>query len=232
MKHVSLLLLLNLMACEAFKPRGNIVDTGMSGPSGYEPDSNEDTESEEDTDSGEIQDTDTEEEVDPDALDCTAAPSSQDSLPQLECASGRLWDGDQLDDTTAGGFNFFTKAHYESREWYCETNFNGEYEGPERSYVFLHPGAGNCVIDLETRCADFDLIAIRMDVENDGCPEPNAYIGGADPCKMEATRGLGRDESLLLYENTASTGAVVPYIIIVEAPEPTEEWFRLTVECD
>ena len=233
MRYLSFLITINTMvACEAFKPQTGVVDTATTGPNGYEPSSEPTSEPSSQPSNEPTNEPDSADTSDPDALDCEAEPTTEDSLPQIECASGRLWDGDELDETTVGGFNYFTKEHYASREWYCDTSFNGDYEGPERSYVFLHPGTGDCIIDLETRCADFDLIAIRVDVEANGCPAPEAYIGGANPCEMEATAGLGRDESLTLYENTTTTGAVVPYIIIVEAPNPTEEWFRLTVECD
>ena len=36
-------------------------------------------------------------------------------LPEFQCASGRLFDGDVVDATTSGATNYFTRAHYSFR---------------------------------------------------------------------------------------------------------------------
>ena len=221
-----------MTACEAFKVGSSPIDTAAVGPVAVEPGdepSSEPSEPGDEPSNEPSDDTDTEDTVDPNELDCKEDPVYNGTLPELPCVGGYIWEGETVDGSTTGETNYFTKAHYSSREWYCEVDFDGNYDSVERSFIFLHPGTGFCYAELETRCGDFDLIGLRYDVEQNGCPIPDQTMPGANPCEMSATRGLGRTEDLTMYENI---NAQVPYLIIVDAPNPTDEWFRLSVTCD
>ena len=224
-------IVLFVTACEAFKNQGPTIDTAAVGPTPEEPSSepSEETDTDEtdtDTDTQDTEETDT---SDPNELDCKWDPVYNGVLSNLPCVGGYIWEGETVDGSTTGESNYFTKDHYSSREWYCETSFDGEYESSERTFIFLHPGTGFCYAELETRCGDFDLIGLRYDVEANGCPVPDQSMPGADPCQMSATRGLGRTEELTLYENSSLQ---IPYLLIIDAPNATDEWFRFTVTCD
>ena len=222
-----------LTACEAFKGQQDVVDTAAIGPTAVEP-----AEEPSDEPSGEpsgepsnepSSETDTEDTVDPNELDCKWDPVYTNDLPEFQCASARLFDGDVFDATTSGATNYFTKDHYNSREWGCDASFDGNYDSPEHSFIFVHPAQGFCNIEVETRCGDFDLLAFPYNVEADGCPIAGNPLPQEYSCEMSSKRGTGRTESLTLYENSTEEKL---YLVIVDAPEPTEEWFRISVDCD
>jgi hypothetical protein len=226
------IIILCLTACEAFKGQGATIDTAAVGPTPEEPSSepSDDTDTDDtDTDDTDTEDTEETDTSDPNELDCKWDPEYNGTLSNYPCVGGYIWEGETVDGSTTDESNYFNKDHYSSREWYCETSFDGEYDSSERTFIFLHPGTGFCYAELETRCGDFDLIGLRYDVEANGCPVPDQSLPGADPCQMSATRGLGRTESLTLYENTTLQ---IPYLLIIDAPNLTEEWFRFTVTCD
>ena len=233
--HLMLLGCIALMVgCEAFKSQGSIIDTAGVGPTPVEPSgepSNESSDEPSDEPSNEpSSDTNTEDTSDPTALECKEDDGTVDTLPNIMCADGYIWEGETIDATTIGGSNYFTVEHYDTVGWYCEAFFEGDYDSNERAYIFLHPGSnGNavpCEVTLETRCGDFDLITLRHDTERDGCPEVDRPLSGSNPCDMSATVGLGRTESVELWESQQ-----VPYLIIVDSPNPIDEWFRLSVTC-
>ena len=85
-----------------------------------------------------------------------------------------------------------------------------------------------CDIEVETRCGDFDLIAFPYNVEADGCPVPDYPLYPQYSCEMSSKRGVGRTDKLKLYESSSEERL---YLVIVDAPDPTEEWFRLSVNC-
>lgn len=226
-------MLLGMTGCEAFKGQGSVIDTAAIGPTAQEP-SDEPSSEPSGEPSGEpsnepSSDTDTGEPIDPTELDCKADPVSTNDFPEYQCVSAMLFEGDEVDATTSGATNYFTKDHYNSREWGCDASFDGQYDSPEHSFIFVHPAQGFCNIELETRCDDFDLIAFPYNVEADGCPIAGNPLPQEYSCEMSSKRGTGRTDSLTLYENSVEEKL---YLVIVDAPTPTEEWFRLTVTCD
>ena len=92
--------------------------------------------------------------------------------------------------------------------------------------MFLHPGQDKyCSVSLETPCADLDLFALRHDVYTFGCPTTQT-LGVS--CEASVTNGPARDESIdYLYENNEQW-----YMIVVDAKNPQEDWFRLSVSCE
>ena len=221
-----------LTGCEAFKGGGSTIDTAAIGPTAVEPGdepSNEPSEPGDEPSSEPADETDTEDTVDPDELDCKWDPVYMNDLPEYQCASSRLFDGDVVDATTSGATNFFTTAHYDSESWGCSPGFDGDYASPEHSFIFLHPANGMyCDIEVETRCGDFDLIAFPYNVDADQCPVAGYPLYPQYSCEMSAKRGVGRTDSLKLYESSPEEKL---YLVVVDAPEPTEEWFRLSVNC-
>ena len=226
-------LLLMSAGCEAFKGQTSIIDTAAVGPTpvepGDEPSGEPSGEPGDEPSNEPSSDTDTEDTVDPNELDCKDDPVVTNELPELQCVSARLFDGDQIDATTSGAVNYFSKDHYNTREWGCDASFDGQYDSPEHAFIFVHPAQGFCNVELETRCGDFDLLAFPYNVEADGCPIAGDPLPQEYSCEMSSKRGTGRTESLTLYENSPEEKL---YLIIVDAPTPTEEWFRLTVDCD
>ena len=60
-------------------------------------------------------------------------------LPEYQCASGRLFDGDVVDATTSGATNYFTRAHYSSDEWGCDVDFDGDYSFTRTLFYLCTP---------------------------------------------------------------------------------------------
>ncbi len=221
-----------MTACEAFKVGSSPIDTGAVGPVAVEPGdepSNEPSEPGDEPSNEPSDDTDTEDSEDPNALDCKWDPVYMNDLPEYQCASGRLFDGDVVDATSSGATNFFTRAHYSSVEWGCDVEFDGDYASPEHSFILVHPANGMyCDIEVETRCGDFDLIAFPYNIEENDCPIPDYPLYPQYSCEMSSKRGVGRTDSLKLYESSSEERL---YLVIVDSPDPTEEWFRLSVNC-
>lgn len=221
-----------MTGCEAFKGGSSPVDTAAVGPTPVEPSdepAGEPSEPADEPSSEPADETDTEDTVDPNELDCKWDPVYFNELPEYQCVSARLFDGDVVDATTSGATNYFTTAHYSSDEWGCDVSFDGDYASPEHSFIFVHPANGMyCDIEVETRCGDFDLIAFPYNVEADGCPLPDYPLYPQYSCEMSSKRGIGRTDKLKLYESSADERL---YMVIVDSPDPTEEWFRLSVNC-
>ena len=105
-----------LTACEAFKGQESIIDTASVGPTSMEP-SGEPSEEPSDEPSDEpssepSDDTDTEDTSDSTALECSDDGGTTDTLTNIMCADGYIWEGETLDATTIGGTNYFTVDHY------------------------------------------------------------------------------------------------------------------------
>lgn len=231
MKKIYVLMMTTLMACEVFKTQGSTIDTSSTGPSGIdtdsEPDSNPDSQPEVDTGP----DTDTEDTSDPNAIDCAAVPQEGQfpNMTDFECGTSFIQDGVPVLGTTVGGVSYFDSTHYEESEWYCVTSARGDYDSLERVYMFTHPGEGHtCSVYLESPCADLDLFAVRYNPYTSTPPECPAPEQLSIQCEYSSNQGPGFDEEIpSLFENNQTM-----WMLIVDAPTPTDAWFRLTVECD
>jgi hypothetical protein len=219
-------------ACAAFKGQESTIDTAAVGPTAVEPGdepSSEPSEPGSEPSNEPADETDTQDTVDPNELDCKWDPIPTNDLPQYQCASGRLFDGDVVDATTEGATNYFTRSVYSGPDWGCSATWDGDYNSPEHAFIFVHPANNSsCEIELETRCGDFDLLAFKHNVEADECPIAGDPLWPSYTCEMSDKRGVGRTESLMLAESSFEEQI---YMIVVDAPEPTEEWFRLSVDC-
>ena len=72
------------------------------------------------------------------------------------------------------------------------------------------------------------VISIARNYRRDGCPLPDYPLYPQYSCEMSSKRGVGRTDKLKLYESSADERL---YMVIVDSPDPTEEWFRLSVNC-
>ena len=81
------------------------------------------------------------------------------TVPGIDsCVSDRLMCNRKVLHTTEGGTNNFNSTHYTN--WGCTNVPVGKYGGPERVYIFNHPGTGEVVIDLNSPCDDLNIIVV------------------------------------------------------------------------
>lgn len=218
--------------CEAFKVQDQgIMDTGMNIPN---PEPTNDPSNEPSSPTNEPNspsnepgsDTDT---SDPNAIDCSIVPTPEQYPNMFECATAMLQRDVPVLGTTQYGTDYFTDAHYADGEWTCVAIPRGDYSSTERVYLFTHPGQDKrCDLYLESPCGDLDLFAVRYNPYTHSpptCPDPNELNV---QCEVSTHAGPGFDEEIRnLYENNQNM-----YLVIVDAPSPTNAWFRLTATCN
>lgn len=226
-------LVILLCGCEAFKVGESIVDTGAVGPSAQQPDDEPGNEPS-DTNVGSPTDEpgnepDTVDTSDPNAIDCNAVPDPAlyPNMTDMECGTGFLQQNVPILSSTKYGTDYF--SNYEDTSWTCVAIPRGDYSSSERVYMFTHPGGDrNCTVYLESPCADLDLFALRYNPYSSTPPECPYADHLNIQCEVSTNAGPGFDEEIdYLYENNQTM-----YMIIVDAPAPTEAWFRLTATCE
>lgn len=153
-----------------------------------------------------------------DGFDC--AQSVQPIQPINECVTRNVTCGEQFIDTTAAGSSVMDAEEYTS--WYCAAFTDGDYSGAERIYYFTHPGDGTVTIELNSPCAELDLVVFQWEYwSSDGtCPNDGHSIAACDMAKG------GAGGTLDVWDNSDSH-----YMIIVDGPEPVEALFELDVTC-
>jgi hypothetical protein len=73
-----------------------------------------------------------------------------------------------------------------------------------------------------------DLFAVRYNPYTSTPPECPSPEQLSIQCEYSSNQGPGLDEDIpALFENNQTI-----WMLIVDAPTPTDAWFRLTVECD
>lgn len=152
------------------------------------------------------------------AFDCEQ--SVQPIVPTDACVTRNISCGDRFVDTTAEGSSVMDAEEYTS--WYCAAFTDGDYRGTERIYYFTHPGDGIATIELNSPCAELDLVVFQWEYwSSDGtCPNDGHSIAACDMAKG------GAGGSLDVWDNSDSH-----YMIIVDGPEPVEALFELDVTC-
>ena len=222
----TLVLCLTTIGCEAFKtPPDAYGPDDTTGEEGDETGTDTDPDTTPTDDTGDTTKTDDTGDTTQDDtgggggdLDCALRPPAP--VPLDECMTGEISCGDTLVATTMRGSDYFNfDDHYAS--WFCTPFPEGDYDGVERVYSFTHPGGGTYVsIDLESPCAELDLIVLKYPWERNECPTDGALIY---ECEWEDETG---DDSLLLYDSSEAH-----YYIIVEARNNDEAVFQLSVTC-
>ena len=155
---------------------------------------------------------------DTNSFDC--AQSVQPIPPPDDCVTRTISCGDQFVDTTVAGASVMDAEEYSA--WYCMVFPEGDYAGSERIYYFTHPGDGTVTVELNSPCAELDLVVLQWEYwATDGtCPNDGHSIAACDAAKG------GAGGSVEVWDNSDSN-----YMIIVDGPEPVEDIFELSLTC-
>lgn len=221
-----LVLLLGPVGCSMFTTPEPPSDTGRVPQVGEEADADTDADSDADADGDSDADTDADADADTDTdtdsdVDCAKPPKPKPPID--ECVSKEIECGQVLLDTTEGGTEILDAEGYQ--DWFCGTDvFYSDYDSPERIYNFEHPGDGSVTISLDTPCANLDLFAVMwVSWAEDGVCLQN---GSAGIYSCEHDTDNHDTAEITIWDNQVRN-----YFVIVDAPEPEEEPFQLTVTC-
>ncbi|MAA80157.1 MAG: hypothetical protein CL916_12965 [Deltaproteobacteria bacterium] len=137
-----------------------------------------------------------------------------------ECVTDFINCGDEIVMSTEGGTTYFNRDKYIG--WYSLPAHEEDYEGAERAFYFIHPGAGAAQFTLESPCENTDLLYFRL-METE-CP--------ADTCSscqqdhQQSAKSQFEDDVVQIFDTNPNT-----YVLIVESRtgEPTS--FVLRAEC-
>ena len=77
-------------------------------------------------------------------------------------------------------------------------------------------------VKLESECGDLTLVALEWDINNQGCPYQGAYVTG---CEWSNSTN-NSDEEIIIYDYYPTS-----YLLIVDAKNPVDANFRLSVQC-
>ena len=140
--------------------------------------------------------------------------------PLNECATDFINCGDEIVMSTEGGTTFFNREKYTN--WYSLPAHEEDYEGEERAFLFVHPGAGAAQFTLESPCENTDLLYFRLsDTE---CPADSCSSCQQD--HQQSAKSGFEDDVVQIFDTNPNT-----YVLIVESRtgEPTS--FVLRAEC-
>lgn len=185
-----------------------------------ETDADTDTDTDTDTDSDTDADSDSDSDTDTDAdTDCTRDPPAVRN--EGECVTTEVYCGENVIGTTKGGLTNFDSDDYTA--WFC-SGVPDKYKGPERVFLFEHPGdSDNVDITLTSECDDLDLFVFQWEywTSEAYCPSEANAISNCD----DATGNGGG--TVRIWDNRASH-----YFIVIDGKEMVEDQFKLYIDCD
>lgn len=153
------------------------------------------------------------------SADCDTIVS--EALPAEGCLTGVIGCGETVLGHTQGGVNRFDTRFYE--QFFCTPATTDHDDGGERVYELRMPdGDWHADIWLETPCADLDLAAMKVEID-EGCPDKRSRI---DICEMNR-QDKTRREHVRLVSQRASR-----WLVVVEGRGTAEGAFGLKVECN
>ena len=188
-------------------------DTDADTDTDADADGDSDADSDSDTDADSDSDTDTDTDLTCDETFSTAPPGGPD------CYTATLDCGETVQGTTEGGDSTFVGEDWES--WYCTPNLDRhDYGGPERVYTMFVPEGVTAYFDLETPCADLDLMVLYWQDE-DVCPTSASNIR-----ECEAGDGEGDTDDASVWSDVGAQ-----YLVVVDAKDGETANYELTVTC-
>jgi hypothetical protein len=199
------------------------IDSDEDEESDTDTDADSDTDSDSDSDSDSDADSDADSDTDTDADTKTDVDCDESLTPDgtaNECLADREVEcGMNFLATTEGGTSIVSAKGY--GEWYCEWDFNGDYEGPERILEFDHPGGGSVTFHLYSPCGALGLAVIYY-LDDESCLADDQLLS---QCDWDETSG---------GDATVTVNDPQPhrYLVVVDTPEGSEPLnYRLWVEC-
>jgi len=139
--------------------------------------------------------------------------------PGSDCVIDELTCGDVIEGYSGAGQRLFGDAIYKNA--FCTVERNHYDNAPEASYRLLVPSNRMAHVQLDSNCADLDVVAIAWE-ETDRCPTERHAI---HECEMDVSSGGGRI-------TVATVDRPQRYILAVDGKNGAEGNFRLTVECN
>lgn len=137
-----------------------------------------------------------------------------------ECVTDFINCGDEIVMSTEGGTTYFNREKYTN--WHSLPAHDEDYEGAERAFYFIHPGAGAAQFTLESPCENTDLLYFRL-------PETQCPADVCASCQQDhqqSAKSRSEDDTIQIFDTNPNT-----YLVIVESRtgEPTS--FVLRAEC-
>ena len=146
--------------------------------------------------------------------------------PNLECVTGFIYDGQTIESNTSGGLSYFdevTMAHLlAGTVWRFQMASIFRPSGSLCSFTLVRISTARCRLKHLVRIW-ISLLFVMMFIPL--VVQPLRHLGSG---VVSVTNGPARDESIdYLYENNEQW-----YMIVVDAKNPQEDWFRLSVSCE
>lgn len=137
-----------------------------------------------------------------------------------ECATDFINCGDVITMTTEGGTTYFNRDKYIN--WYSLPPHDDDYEGAERAFYFVHPGAGAAQFTLESPCENTDLLYFRL--SDSECPPDTCSTCQLD--HQQSSNNQFENDDVQIFDTNPNT-----YIVIVESRSGEPTSFVLRAEC-
>ena len=155
----------------------------------------------------------------------TSEPTSEECLadivePISECVTDFINCGDEIVMSTEGGTTYFNTAKYTS--WYSLPSHGEDYEGAERAFYFIHPGAGAAQFTLESPCKNTDLLYFRL--TDSECPPDTCSTCQQD--HQQSAKSILENDVVQIFDTHMNV-----YVIIVESRSGEPTSFVLRAQC-
>lgn len=139
------------------------------------------------------------------------------------CLTSKITCGEVVIGHTRGGTDRYDTRFYEQNR--CTPATTDHDGGDERAYLLeMPPGERRALVWLDTPCADLDLAAVLLPMDQEACPEGDAQV---PRCEMRRRKGTEREHLELVTQSKSPSR----WLLLVEGVDDHEGAFSLTVQC-